>query len=88
MRYLLIIMAIFMTGCATVSVPVKTSFPEMPETLTSKCPELEEIKEDAKLSDMGKIITQNYTKYYECAMKHDAIIEWYKLQKTIYESVK
>ena len=80
--------AFFLTGCATVSVPVKANFPIMPETLIVKCPELEKIKEDAKLSDISKVIASNYTTYYECAVKHDAIVEWYKIQKTIYESVK
>ena len=36
----------------------------------------------------GYAFTKNYTTYYECAVKHDAIVEWYKIQKTIYESAK
>ena len=88
MKYLVVLVAFFLTGCATVSVPVKANFPIMPETLIVKCPELEKIKEDAKLSDISKVIASNYTTYYECAVKHDAIVEWYKIQKTIYESVK
>jgi hypothetical protein len=88
MKYIIILSAILLTGCATVSVPVKAKFPVMPETLLVRCPHLEQTPEDAKLSDIGKIITKNYTTYYDCAVKHDAIVEWYKIQKTIYESVK
>jgi starvation-inducible outer membrane lipoprotein len=88
MKYFIIVIAFFLTGCAAISVPVKAKFPMMPETLMIRCPELEKTKEDAKLSEIGKTISQNYTTYYECATKHDAIIEWYKIQKTIYESVK
>ena len=47
---------------------------------------LEKLKEDAKLSDITKTVTMNYTTYYECAVKTDAWIEWYTEQKTIYES--
>jgi starvation-inducible outer membrane lipoprotein len=88
MKYLVVLVAFFLTGCATVSVPVKAKFPIMPDTLLVKCPQLEQTKEDAKLSDISKVIAGNYTTYYECAVKHDAIVEWYKIQKTIYESVK
>ena len=88
MKYIILCTAFFLTGCATVSVPVKAKFPEMPETLTVKCSQLDTIAEDAKLSDITKVIAKNYTAYYDCALKHEAIIEWYKIQKTIYESVK
>jgi hypothetical protein len=88
MKYIIILMAVFLTGCSTVSVPVKAKFPDMPETLLVKCPTLEQTPEDAKLSDIARIISKNYTTYYDCAVKHDAIIEWYKVQKTIYESTK
>jgi hypothetical protein len=88
MKYLVVLVAFFLTGCATVSVPVKANFPIMPETLIVKCPQLEQTPEDVKLSDISKVIAKNYTTYYECAVKHEAIVEWYKIQKTIYESVK
>jgi len=88
MKYLIILMTLLLTGCASISVPVKAKFPVMPETLLVKCPQLEQTPEDAKLSDIAKTITKNYTTYYDCAVKHDAIVEWYKIQKTIYESVK
>lgn len=88
MKYAIILAAFFLTGCATVSVPVKAKFPEIPETLLVRCPQLEKTKEDAKLSDISKVVTVNYTTYYECAVKHDGLVEWYTIQKKIYESVK
>lgn len=88
MKCLIIVSAFFLSGCATISVPVKAKFPVMPETLLVQCPQLEKVPEDAKLSDISKVIAKNYTTYYDCAVKHDAIVEWYKIQKTIYESVK
>jgi hypothetical protein len=46
------------------------------------------VSETPTLSDVAKTITNNYTTYYECAVKHDAFIEWYNIQKNIFESVK
>jgi hypothetical protein len=76
-----------MTGCST-TVPVIAKFPEVPNQLMVKCPNLEKINEEAKLSDVAKTVTINYTTYYECAVKNDAWIEWYQIQKHIFESVK
>lgn len=87
MKYIILISAFILSGCA-VSVPVKAKFPVMPETLMVKCPQLEQTPENAKLSDISRIVAKNYTTYYECAIKHDAIVEWYNVQKLIYESVK
>jgi len=42
----------------------------------------------SKLSEISKTITQNYTTYYECAVRNDAWIEWYETQKKIYEKLK
>jgi hypothetical protein len=56
--------------------------------LLVKCPQLEKLENEAKLSDIGKTVTNNYTTYYECAVKNDAFIEWYQTQKRIFESVK
>ena len=78
---------LLMTGCST-TVPVKAKFPEAPSITKVKCPQLEKVKEDSKLSDVAKSVTNNYTTYYECAVKNDAWIEWYEVQKRIYEGIK
>lgn len=78
---------VFLVGCST-TVPVARKFPEVPSKLLEKCPQLERLKEDAKLSDIAKNVTNNYTLYYDCAVKHDAMIEWYNVQKQLFESVK
>jgi|LakMenE18May11ns_1017448.scaffolds.fasta_scaffold9643932_3 hypothetical protein len=86
-----IITAIFffamLSGCST-TVPVKAKFPDVSERLIVKCPQLEKVSETPTLSDVTKTVTNNYTTYYECAVKHDALVEWYKIQKNIFESVK
>lgn len=85
MKYLLLVL--ILTGCST-TVPVTAKFPDVPERLLVKCPQLEKLENEAKLSDIAKTVTNNYTTYYECAVKHDAFVEWYQVQKRIFESVK
>ena len=88
MKKLLLVCAIFaLTGCSTV-VPVKAKFPDVPERLMVKCPQLEKVSETPTLSGVAKTVTNNYTTYYECAAKHDGFVEWYQVQKKIYESIK
>jgi len=88
MKNVIAVCAIFaLTGCSTV-VPVKAKFPDVPERLMVKCPQLEKVSETPTLSDVAKTVTNNYTTYYECATKHDGFVEWYNTQKNIFESVK
>lgn len=75
------------SGCST-TVPVTAKFPNVPEQLLVKCPQLEKLGNEVKLSDISKTVTTNYTTYYECAVKHDSFIEWYNVQKNIFESIK
>ena len=85
--YITFLLLILLTGCST-TVPVVAKFPEVPKILLTKCPNLQELSTDAKLSDVAKTITINYSSYYECAVKMDAWIEWYSVQKIIYEGIK
>jgi len=88
MKYCIaLLLLISLTGCST-TVPVVAKFPEVPKVLLTKCPNLQELSTDAKLSDVAKTITINYSSYYECAVKMDAWIEWYSVQKIIYEGIK
>jgi hypothetical protein len=84
----LFIVAVFvLLGCST-TVPVTAKFPDVPERLLQRCPQLEKLENEAKLSDISKTVSNNYTTYYECAVKDDAWIEWYQIQKKIFEQVK
>jgi hypothetical protein len=86
MRVLLL--SLLLTGCSTV-VPVTAKFPEAPGNVAmTPCPQLQKLQEDAKLSDITKTVTVNYGTYYECAVKTDAWIEWYQVQKKIFDKVK
>ena len=88
MKNIIAVCAFFaLTGCSTV-VPVKAKFPDMPERLMVKCPQLEKVSETPTLSDVAKTVTNNYTTYYECATKHDGFVEWYNIQKEIFNKVQ
>jgi len=86
MKYLLIVL-LLLSGCST-TVPVTAKFPDAPKFASEACPQLQKLNNDAKLSDVATTVTINYSTYYECAVKNDAWIEWYQIQKTIFESVK
>ena len=66
-------------------VPVAAKFPEPPKYAAQPCPQLEKLKNEAKLSDVAATVTVNYSTYYDCAVRNDSWIEWYKIQKEIYE---
>lgn len=87
MKYALIFLVALLTGCST-TVPVVAKFPEVPQHLLVKCPQLNKMNDGAKLSDVAKTITINYAEYYSCAVKNDAWIEWYQIQKTISQGLK
>lgn len=87
MKYLTCVLLILISGCSTV-VPVTAKFPEAPTKLQGKCPQLEKLKDEAKLSEVSKTITMNYATYYECAVKLDSWIEWYQVNKIIFEGIK
>lgn len=84
--FLISVLTLFLIGCTTV--PVAPKFPQVPTLLLEKCPELNKVIEEPKLSDIAKTITLNYTTYYECSIKQEAWVEWYNVQKQLYESIK
>jgi hypothetical protein len=84
MKLLNILLLTTLVGCST-AVPVTAKFPEVPDRLLVTCPQLLKLEDDSKLSDISKTVTINYITYYECAVKHDAFVEWYKIQKDIFD---
>jgi len=86
MRYLIIASLLCLTACS--AVPATMKFPEAPEVLMEKCPPLKTIEgEKISIIDITKSVTSNYTTYYECSVKIDNWIEWYKDQKKIFDGV-
>jgi len=84
---ILIILAFLATGCST-TVPIVGKFPQAPERLMQPCAQLEKLESEAKLSDVAKSVVNNYTKYHVCSIQNESWIEWYNVQKKIFESIK
>lgn len=79
--------AILATGCTT-TVPVTMKFPEAPKTLLEPCEKLETIDEsNYNNKTFAETLVKNNIKYHECKAKDDALIEWIKKQKEIFERV-
>jgi hypothetical protein len=88
MKTLIILSTLFLTGCMTTPVPVKMKFPSAPESFFEPCSELKILDKNAKLSDVAKVVVENYTLYHECSVKSESWMEWYKSQKKIFEDIK
>jgi hypothetical protein len=87
MKHLLII-TLLLAGCST-SVPVKRTFPSVPESLMQECPDLKLVAENTtKLSDVLTVVSENYGQYKECQIKVDLWRDWYEKQKKIFDEVK
>jgi hypothetical protein len=90
MKKLLIALAVLsLTGCAMFNAtPVKRTFPSVPIELMEACPDLKKTEPTEKLSEVLKVVVDNYGQYHECKIKVDTWVEWYKTQRDIFESVK
>jgi hypothetical protein len=86
-KLLAFIPVVLLTGC--LNTPVSRHFPAVPEELKTACPSLEQVDPaTTKLSEVVRVVTDNYTQYHECRVKVDAWIEWYQTQRAIFDSVK
>jgi len=83
-----IVLAFLITGCST-AVPVTQNFPDVPDMLKEKCPELKTIAgERISIVEFTRTVSENYTTYHQCAGRTDAWIDWYDQQKKIWEQMK
>ena len=82
-KTLILLSIVMLAGCSTV-VPVKQKFPEVPQELLKPCPDLKEVDPTTHLSDVLRVVTENYSQYHECRITTDTWIEWYNTQKSIF----
>ena len=88
MKYIILSLALVLSACST-PVPVSQRFPDVPKALVERCESLKKIEGDrVAITEMLKVVVQNYGMYYECAAKVDGWNDWYLEQKRIYESIK
>jgi len=61
MKSLAIALVFLLSACST-TVPVTAKFPQAPGTLVQEpCPNLQKLQDEAKLSDVAKTVTVNYS---------------------------
>lgn len=88
MRILATFVTLLLVGCST-TVPVVAKFPDAPAELKELCPPLKKIEGDTvSIVDLHVRVVENYTQYYECAVKVEEWNAWHARQKKIFESVK
>jgi hypothetical protein len=81
MKYIFLISAVILSGCAT-PVPVTYEFPMAPRILLEQCAELKTVpKEVDSPTEILKIVVENYTAHHQCANKVDGWQDWYRDQK-------
>ena len=86
MKYIALASLLLLTGCITT--PVKHAYPTPPEQVVERCPDLYQLTEnEEQLTEFLKVVTKNYTLYYECATKHDLLVKWINEQKAIHDAV-
>ena len=90
MKKLILIPLILLAGCGSLfkqPVPISQKFPDATPELMKKCEDLMTIEGDKiPITELFKVIVQNYSLYYQCSNKVDGWQEWYIEQKKIYES--
>ena len=80
--------SLILVGCATVTVPVKQEFPNVPAVLMEPCEPLNTIDQPTVVfSEFMKVVTINYTKEHICAEKVNSWQQWYLDQKKNWDTV-
>lgn len=88
-QLLALIPVLLLASCAATHVPVKRTFPDVPEELKQACPDLKMVPEGTtELSKTLLVVVENYGQYKECQLKVELWNDWYTKQKQIFEEVK
>jgi hypothetical protein len=83
-----LLLTALLSGCATV-VPVTQTWPEAPGQLAMEpCPALQKLPDTSQLSDVAKTVANNYTSYYQCAIKLETWQDWYRQQQIIFKGLR
>ena len=88
---LLLLVTFILSSCAYFKqpVPIVPKFPDPVPELMIKCNDLKTVQgEKVTITDMLKVIVENYTLYYDCSTKVDGWHEWYHTQKEIMDNIK
>lgn len=88
-QLLALIPVLLLASCAVTHVPVKRTFPDVPEELKQACPDLKMVPEGTtELSKTLLVVVENYGQYKECQLRVELWNDWYEKQKQIFDAVK
>ena len=86
MRTAALLGLLLLGGCTTV--PVARPFPDVPPTLQKQCEELRKVESGKNsITDVLKVVVENYTLYHECSIRVEGWNDWYTKQLQIWEKV-
>lgn len=85
MKLVMVLLLSMLTGCTTV-VPVRQPFPDAVPELQQRCETLMTVNSDtAAITELIKIVVENYTRYHQCAVRVEGWQQWYDAQRKIFE---
>ena len=87
LRVIIAGLALTLSACSTV-VPVRQQFPAAVPELMKACPELRQYTApERSITELLKVVVENYATYYDCANRVEGWREWYDAQRKIFEEV-
>ena len=84
MKYRLVILAsalFLLSSCSTSTPPLDLGEIPPPPNAISRCPELDLIGETPDMGDLLRYTFYTIEKYNECALRHDALIDFLEREK-------
>jgi hypothetical protein len=89
MRAMIILFCLLFSGCSLFQKQPVPMVPDFPQPYsTEKCKQLMTIEGDqVPMTDVLKVIVENYKLYYYCSDMVDGWNDWYKQQRDVYEKL-
>jgi hypothetical protein len=83
----IVLLSCLLSACSLL--PVQRKFPDAPPELLKKCQDLKLVPENTTaITDMLKVVVENYAIYHECANRNSGWQQWHEKQKKTFENGK
>ena len=88
MKIIVLFFVLFLSACSGPTSLIERRFPPISPNLARQCEDLELVTDTEKLSEVLKVVTNNYGKYHECSIRTEEWQMWYREQKLIFEQLQ
>lgn len=80
---------LLLNACATPT-PIRQNFPAAVPELMQPCDQLKSVvvQDDVPITDLLRVVTENYASYHVCRQRVLAWQEWYRSQRQISDSLR